>query len=283
MRQFLLLLIAFPALVLGVAILDPPAIKVPDNFGRYAVFFDEVTEFKFEIYAENHTEKSKLITLNSDRSMAEYKASKGPQDYHRRKVSNGLVARQNTCDRIVDCFGQVADNPTASALFIANVVGSRCYSIYSAVKAYWTENNYANLNAVLQGAVVGLIVNIATTPIGDSNLNAAHTVVKDDSGNQCSTNVPRKVADDFSDAIYNFCAAIHAAKSTENQASHFYSGDRDTDNEPTTLGGTLAITKAFIASQGDNFGPICSQYGWIFKRGLESIEAPDVSYIQYAN
>ncbi|KAK0645403.1 hypothetical protein B0T16DRAFT_390018 [Cercophora newfieldiana] len=73
-------------------------------------------------------------------------------------------------DRHAPCA--VGPNSVSAALFVANTFTSTCQTAYTAVYHYWTDNNYANLNAVLQNAIVSFAINIASTPVGNAIWNS---------------------------------------------------------------------------------------------------------------
>jgi hypothetical protein len=115
--------------------------------------------------------------------------------------------------------------------------------------------------------VIGLVVNIVSTPIGDAMLNSEHAVgdvsTKDDA---CGVTNKAVLADHFANAVGQFCQAIQKAQST-NQETHYYAGDV-ANSGSTTDKGAMSITKAFVAAQAGTFSPACAALGITWKRWL---------------
>ncbi|KAK2052114.1 hypothetical protein LY76DRAFT_650808 [Colletotrichum caudatum] len=265
--RFLALLasIAGFASAASIAKLPTQNLRLPEGYGHYATFVVAESGFTFDLSAQGYNGTPKVIVVDQETSkMPSLPETNGPRFTPVRDSSDlEALARRDICARIAVCVGRAADGIYAGGIYIANTFGDRCSIIGNAVYNYFTENNYANMNAILQNFIVGLIVNIASTPIGDAIQNSQH--FKAEGGpDSCSVTEREDLAIDFGGAIIQFCQAIQQAQTVDNAATRFQAGTLS--NDATTIRGDNSVTKAFISAQSGNFGPICSQYGITWKR-----------------
>lgn len=240
-------------------------LTLPEGYAHYATFFIAETGFTFDLSAQGYTGTPQVITLDQEAvtRMSSLSLDHGPRFA---PVSGAreldAVARRAVCARLATCVGQAADKAVTSSLWLANTVGQTCRSIGGGIHHYFTVDNYANLNSVLQGAIVGLVINIVSTPLGDAILNSKH-VKTEDENDGCDVAQRQKLANDFTGAIIQFCESIQAAQDT-NTERRYQAGSLSDDYGATR--GENSITQAFIASQAGNFGPVCAQHGITWKR-----------------
>lgn len=237
--------------------------SIPAEYGLYASYVFPEADLVLPIHVQGYAGEAQVITLQGSAQLAQQSAL-SPQRFKPATLEELTLADRDICSSVAVCITQAADTATTSALFIANIAGNACSAIGSAILDYFTRDNYANLNSILQGATVGIIVNIASTPIGDAILNSEHKATSGQ--DQCGIRKPSQLAYDYADALYQFCQAIRDSKDTV-QANHFYSGE--VTNDGSTEDGSMAMTKAFIAAQAGNFGPACKDLGVEFKRSLK--------------
>lgn len=243
-------------------------LTLPEGYGHFATFFVAETGLSFDLSAEGYAGTPQVITLDQEAlaSMHSLSLANGPRFTPVREAHElEALARRDVCAKIATCAGQAAETAVTSSLWLANTVGSTCNSIAGSIHHYFTVDNYANLNAVLQGAAVSLVINIISTPIGDAILNSGHQKVNGD-GDNCGVAQREELANDFANSILQFCSAIQAAQDT-NTERRYQSGSLSDDYSTTR--GDNSITRAFIASQAGNFGPICAQHGIRWKRFTE--------------
>ncbi|KAK0627853.1 hypothetical protein B0T14DRAFT_563623 [Immersiella caudata] len=140
-----------------------------------------------------------------------------------------------------------ADNSVSAALLVANAFTSTCQTVFMAVYHYWADDNYANLNAVMQNAV---------------NAESAQTQGPDG----CSVDTDKeRTANYYASSLYDFCMAIQASKSVGVQRQHVFGQVHD---DGAVGDKSVGVVKQFIAAQAGNFGPVCHSYGIEWKRAL---------------
>lgn len=231
------------------------------GFGHYATYVDSETGYTFNLHAQGYAGAPVAIMINSSASV--------PQQQFRNPQSGAVqkVEERDICDKIVACYNVGSDTAVTASLFIANTVGGVCLSLYSGWLNYFTVNDYANLNTVIQGTVVGLFVNIVSTPIGDAILNSLHRkTAAASTSDACGIAAKDVLAQDFAGAIYQFCTSIQAAKDVTT-FTDYIAGDVS-DSSSTTDLGEMSMTKAFVAAQAGNWGPTCAALGITWKRWM---------------
>lgn len=163
-----------PAYVLAIAAtisaMSLPQPNTFKGFGHYATFTDAASGFTFDLHSNNYFGPPFAITVNSSESHSRSRFSPSANT----GTGLALLEERDICNRLALCASEAADAAVTSRLFITNTVGGTCSAIGASIWHYFSDNNYANLNAVLQGAVVGLVVNIVSTAIGNAVLNTNH-------------------------------------------------------------------------------------------------------------
>jgi hypothetical protein len=229
------------------------------GYNHYATFIDPVDGFTFTLHSNDYKGDPLTITMNSTESQ---RVSDSFLGYGGPKASE--LESRDVCKKVTMCLQKAADSTKTGAVFLANITKRRCSSISGSIKNYFTANNYANLNSVLQGAVVGLVVNIASAPITNVFLNSDHSLQGQKKSDACDLHDRSFLANDFASAVGEFCVAIQKAQSTTTE-THFIAGDVANSGSHTEKG-ERAMTKAFVAAQAGNFGPVCSAMGITWKR-----------------
>ncbi|CEL02181.1 hypothetical protein ASPCAL03353 [Aspergillus calidoustus] len=222
------------------------------GYNHYATFIDPMDGFTFTLHSNDYKGDPLTITLNSTESEKVNDAFVGYGG-----PSTSELECRDFCKKVTMCLQKAAESTKTGAVFIAKVTKRRCSSISGSIKNYFTANNYANLNTVLQGTVVGLVVNIVSAPITNVFLNSDHSLQGQKKSDACDLHDKRFLADDFVSAVGEFCVAIQKAQSTKTE-THFIAGDV-ADSGSHTEKGERAMTKAFVAAQAGNFGHCVSR------------------------
>ncbi|RFU27759.1 hypothetical protein B7463_g8572, partial [Scytalidium lignicola] len=229
----------------------------------YATYVFPDANLSFDLHAQGYSGVPSVIPLN----LSNFDEIYSPVRPTALNNTSALAERSDICAFFYGCYQQAADTATTAAIYLANTGASTCQAIYAASLNYWTANNYANLNSVLQNVVVGLAISIASTPIVNATFNSASTTTGGNDG--CDVSNKSSTANYFASSLYDFCQAIQAAQSTE--ANTDYYAGRFNDDNGDVADGRRAITRNFISAQADNFGPSCSALGitWNRARALQ--------------
>ena len=234
---------------------------LPENkapYALYATYAVPGTNVSIELHAQGFKGTPFHVDLDlSDWHKKHSPLSSSPM------TAVGLEER-DICAFFSGCSQFAAQNAVTAALFITNTFTSTCQTVYTAALDYWTANNYANLNAVIQGAVVGLAVNIVSTPIGNAIWNSKNAQTSGPDGCNVDTNKP-DTANKFASSMYDFCIAIQQARSVDTNREFVFGQFDNNDNADRSVG----VVVNFIAAQAGNFGPVCEAYGVTWKRALE--------------
>lgn len=261
----LLALMGLITLAKGLAISNNATIY--GNHGHYATYSFANSDIVLHLHASGYTGKPSMVTLDLANFDKKY------QPMHMKSLNQtSHLAERSVCGFFSGCKQFAASSANTAKAFTANVFTTiQANSIYLSILHYWTEDNYANTNAVLQNAIVSLSVNIASTPLTNVlfNQNAAVLPGKD----TCNVGDQAKTAEYFASSMYDFCMAIFQAKTSGFKDPYtvntdFYSGTFKT-GDGTVEDGRVAVTRNFIASQADVFGPSCLAFGIKWKRAVE--------------
>jgi hypothetical protein len=239
----------------------PNAPAIAADCGHYSTYVVPDANITLEVHALGFKGTPTEVTLDLSNWHEIYAPIKPVH------LSNAGPQERDICAFFADCTQQWYDAATTAALFIANTGSSWCQTAYTASLNYWTANNYANTNTAVQGAVIGLIINVVSTPIGAAILNSQSATTQTSGKDQCNvkSDLPR-TAEYFASSVYDFCMAIQSAK-TGNTATDGLYGEFNDDNGDTA-DGDIAITRNFVAAQAANWGPTCSGLGIKWKRVL---------------
>jgi hypothetical protein len=160
------------------------------------------------------------------------------------------------------CLEEAADSETNAATFLAGVSDSVCQGVYSTVLGFWSDNNYTNVDTVIQGSTVYLAFQMTSTTGGPNtfwNFKSAQTGGNDGCG--LDTNKPL-VANYLTSSVYDFCMAAQQAQST--YVNTFYVFGQLNDNYWAV--GNVGVVKNYVAAQQGTFGPTCNTLGVGWKR-----------------
>ncbi|KAJ4155569.1 hypothetical protein LMH87_000807 [Akanthomyces muscarius] len=263
--QFLLsLTAALPLQARGMPARQKGSATIPADYGHYATYVFPADNASFPLYVQGHDGEAKVVTLDLSTFQVESKWQQ--KHFKTMRMDNHAIEDRDVCEAIAVCYQQAAETATTASLWLANTVGNTCKNIGSSIWHYFSDNNYENLHSILQQAAVGLAINIASTPLGNVILNSGHQATSGQ--DKCGTREPENLANDFASALQQFCEAIQKSKDTVTD-NHYYSGELKDDE--SSQDGTMAITKAFIASQAGNFGPACKALGIEWKRSLRAL------------
>lgn len=246
---------------LAKATVIPTAPAISADYGLYATYVVPEANISLEVHAPGFKGTPSVVTLDLSNWHEVYSPIQ-PM----RLNSTGLQER-DICAFFADCTQQWYDTATTAAITIANTGANWCQTAYTATLNYWTANNYANTNAVVQGAVVGLIINIVSTPIGNAILNTESGTTQTSGQDQCNVKSDTaRTANYFASSTYEFCMAIQEAKSGKANTDYLFGEFSNSNGD--TADGDIAITRNFIAAQAGNWGPTCSGLGITWKRAL---------------
>lgn len=263
-------MILFPTLLwLGAAnlastmVMDKPANSCGQTYGLFGTYVVPDSNISIRLYAAGHTGASSVVTLDLSRFEQDY-------NYKSRATNGSLPLPQSggggVCNRITSCAGNAAESATAAAIFLANVSQQKCQAAFYAVRNFWSADDYANVRKALWDFPMGITVNLAYTPLGNAIINSM-TGSTDDK-DSCDVADREDSATYFAGALYDFCMAIQRAKSVDDIEKIAVNGEFNDD--VTKVSGKVTVTKNFIASQADVFGPACQNLGIVWKRGLLS-------------
>lgn len=239
----------------------PTAPAISADYGLYSKYLVPEHNISLEVHASGFKGTPSVVTLD----LSNWHEVYSPIQPMLRN-STGLQKR-DICAYFADCSQQWYDTAATAAITIANTGANWCQTAYTAALDYWTANNYANTNNVVQGAVVGIIVNIVSTPIGAAILNSESATTQTSGGDQCNVKGNTALtANYFASSIYDFCMAIQTAQSGNTNTDFLYGEFSDSNGD--TADGDIAITRNFVAAQAGNWGPVCSGLGIIWKKIL---------------
>jgi hypothetical protein len=236
-------------------------LNLAPGYGHVATYIDAATGHAFDFAAEGFTGESSIVEFDSTDYTPHrtYTATTGALTTGN---NNDTLQARDICGGVARCFRNVASTATAGSLFVANAFTGTCTSLGAAARDYFRREGYANLNAVLQGAVVGLAVNFVSVPIGNAWVNSMSRKAGGGS-DSCAVNEREVLAGDFGEALNFFCQTIAQARRAETQ-SHFYQGDmNDAQNRLT---GQYSAVKAFIAERAGEYVGICREMGVEWKK-----------------
>lgn len=166
------------------------------------------------------------------------------------------VNTQDVCSFFLGCVGAASDSTRTATIYLVKRGASTASAVYATARDYWTANKYANTNTALLGGSGGIIANILSSQIDNIQINSKSSDVKSPNGDSCNVLDPEATAESFAASLYNFSGAIQSARDV-NMNIRFVDGQFSDQ----VVSGEVAATKAFIASQGGNFGPACSAMG----------------------
>lgn len=248
---------------------------LPEGYGHFATIIDNESGLTVEVLGEGFQGEPRLIRPVD---MASLKGA-SVMPWQRRTfalsdtvtVSNStgvstVVRRNQVCASLATCVRQAAESSRAAAVYIAGATPTFCNNIATGIYIYFTDNNYANLNSIVQGYIVGITVNMVSSEIDAVRQNSAHGKRPNPATDKCGNDEREVLASDYASAIYQFCISIREARN-DFQATRFYNGDYNDQTGQFT--GELGATKAFIAAQAHNFGPVCRIHGVEWKRELD--------------
>jgi hypothetical protein len=246
---------------LAKAIVIPTAPAIAAGYGLYTTYVVPEHNISLEVHAQGFKGTPSVVTLDLSNWHEVYSPIQ-PARLNR----TGLQER-DICGYFADCSQQWYDTTTTAAIAIANTGANWCQTAYTATLNYWSANNYANVNSVVQGAIIGLAVNIASTPIGAAILGTESGTSQTSGNDQCNVQSDKaRTANYFASSVYDFCMAIQSAQ-TANTNTDFLYGEFD-DSNGDTAHGDIAITRNFVAAQAGNWGPTCSGLGISWRRVL---------------
>ncbi|KAK0721359.1 hypothetical protein B0T21DRAFT_414550 [Apiosordaria backusii] len=275
-----LLLLLLPRLTLGTAVpralsvavaaqevalpnikttLPTRTLNLSPGYGHVATYVDAATGHAFDFAAEGFTGEPSIVEFDSTgyTPRRTYTATTGALT-----PGNSTLQARDFCGGVARCYRAVASTATVGSIFVANAFTGTCTSLAAAARDYFRRDGYANLNAVLQGAVVGLAVNFVSVPIGNAWVNSLNKKAGGGS-DSCAVNEREVLADDFGQALNFFCQTIALARKAETQ-SHFYQGDMNDDQNRLT--GQYSAVKAYIAERVGEYVGICREMGVEWKK-----------------
>lgn len=245
--------------------LSPITSTTSEVYGLYEIVHVPASNISFEMHVRGFTGTPSHKELD----LSDFDKVYSPMHFESlstRAISTGSLEERDICAFFSDCAQSVADTATTSALYIANTGTAYCQAVYTNTLAYWQANNYANVNTVALGLVIGFFFTVVQTPIGNAIWNAETAQTNGNDG--CSVDSdPALTANYFASSLYDFCMAIQAAKSTANINSDYVYGEFSNTNGDVA-DGNVGITRNFIAAQSGNFGPSCSALGITWKKML---------------
>ncbi|CAI4220269.1 unnamed protein product [Parascedosporium putredinis] len=119
-----------------------------------------------------------------------------------------LVRRNQVCVSLAACVRQAAESSRAAAVYIAGATPTFCNNVATGIYMYFTDNNYANLNSILQGSIIGITVNMVSSEIDAVRQNSAHGKRPNPATDRCGNDQREVLASDYASAIYQFCISI---------------------------------------------------------------------------
>lgn len=250
-------LIGFVNLAKALAIQANSAISA--EYGHYATYTVANTNISFELHSLGYTGQPSVVTLDLSNFHEKY------FPIHTTSMNETFkLEERDVCGLVADCAQSAADSVTTAAVYLANTGPRTALYIYAVARHYWTDNDYANTKSVLQQAVVGFVINLATTPIGNAFINSRSTVTP--GNDECNIADVARTADFYANSLYDFCAAIQSARKVQAN-TEFYNGEFSIA-DGAVEDGKVAVTRNFIASQAGTFGPTCAGLGISWKRSI---------------
>jgi hypothetical protein len=275
-----LLLVLLPRLTLGTAVprafsvavaaqevalpnikttLPARTLNLSPGYGHVATYVDAATGYAFDFAAEGFTGEPSIVEFDSTgyNPSRIYTVTAGALT-----PGNSTVQARDFCGNVARCYRNVASTATAASIFVANAFRDRCTALGAATRDYFSRDNYANLNGVLQGAAVGFAVNFVSVPIGNAWVNSLNKKAGGGS-DSCAVNARDVLAVDFGQALNFFCQTIAESKKAET-LSHYYQGDVNDDQNQLT--GQYSAVKAYIAERAGEYVGICREMGVEWKK-----------------
>jgi hypothetical protein len=236
-----------------------------EGYGHYATFIDPDEGFSFSLHATSWDGPPKEVIIDS--SLPNWNVSLAKPVFHStstptsREVGIPDLEGRDICRKVGACLRTACSSTAACAVAVANTSVKKCEKVSASVIQFFKDNNYAQIKSIMVGVPIGIVINIASTPLTNALFNSKHDVVKGDKADACDLNNHAVLANDYGAAVGEFCMAIHSSLNDKNQVdTHYLAGDV-AGAKPGKARGTTAVTKAFVASQAGVFGPICEELG----------------------
>jgi hypothetical protein len=226
------------------------------DFGLHSEVHNPETGGTIQILAEGYTGEVFQVLANTTFT---------PSRTFKKLSELDVVEERDVCQMITNCYGQCADTLTTfKNAQIWATIGGNCASLANSLNNYLSANNYANANSIIQGALLNIVFNIATTPV-TWKMNAALDLFFN-GGNQdaCGETQAPAYTGDAASAIYQFCLAIQSEVETA-VTTRFDAADSASASATSSLGSN-GLAKFFVAQQAGIFAPICNDYGITWRK-----------------